>query len=146
MSNNYNLFLDDYRNPRDCGYTGKLGFYVNTTWIIVRSYDEFCKMIESKFEEGQVLPLVISFDHDLADEHYAPQHAWDNYDKWAEGKGGFKEKTGMDCAKWLVDFCMNKGVKLPEFLVHSMNPSGAKNISGLLENFRKFQENDDTRS
>ena len=145
MTNNYNLFLDDIRNPSDTGYTGKIGFYISTNWVIVRNYDQFCKEIASRFEADESFPDLISFDHDLADEHYAPGHRWKDYHKWAE-EMNFKEKTGMDCAKWLVDFCIDKNVKLPNYLIHSMNPSGADNIFGLLENFRKFQDNENTRS
>ena len=43
----------------------------------------------------------------------------------------------MDCAKWLVDFCMDNKVELPKFYVHSANPVGADNIRGLLNNFIK---------
>ena len=52
-----------------------------------------------------------------------------------------REKTGYDCAKWLVDYCMDNGLKLPEFEVHSMNPAGGENIRMYLENFKKHQEN-----
>jgi hypothetical protein len=51
----------------------------------------------------------------------------------------FKEKTGLDCAKWLCDYCMDYRETLPGFVVHSMNPAGGKNISGYLESFKKFQ-------
>jgi len=50
------------------------------------------------------------------------------------------EKTGLDCAKWLVDYCMDNNQKLPEYSVHSMNPAGGKNILEYLNNFKKFQE------
>jgi hypothetical protein len=51
----------------------------------------------------------------------------------------FKEKTGMDCAKWLVDYCMDNKKELPDFVVHSMNPAGAENIKQLLTQFKEFQ-------
>jgi hypothetical protein len=35
---------------------------------------------------------------------------------------------------------MDKDIDLPDYIVHSMNPAGAKNIWGYLENYRKFGE------
>ena len=81
-------------------------------FALVTSYDEFVRYI--KHHE---LPNFISFDHDL-------------------GLG----KTGYDCAKFLVEFCLEKQIDLPEFFVHSQNPVGKMNIESLLKNFKKFQE------
>jgi hypothetical protein len=135
----YNLFLDDIRDPKDCcSYMGDGYFYFSTEFVIVRSYDEFCKTVKEKFEAGE-WPAKISFDHDLADEHYHPTMT--DPVKYDEIAADFKEKTGMDCAKWLIDFCMDNGLKLPEYVVHSMNPSGARNIHSILYNFTKFQRN-----
>lgn len=49
------------------------------------------------------------------------------------------EYTGMDSAKWLVNYCIDNDLKLPEFVVHSANPSGYENILGLLKSFKKEQ-------
>lgn len=50
------------------------------------------------------------------------------------------EKTGFDCAKFLVEYCMENNLKLPEFYVHSMNPVGKDNIVNYLNNFKKYYE------
>lgn len=70
---------------------------------------------------------MISFDHDLADEHY-----------WKQNTGEFVEKTGYDCVKWLIEYCMDNDVDLPKFYCHSMNPVGKENIERLLKNFKKL--------
>lgn len=108
------LFLDDVRNPKTTG------------WTVVRNYDEFVKHIE---ENG--LPEEVSFDHDLADVHYDPETF----------KQGFvyHEKTGYDCAKWLVEESINSGISLPLILTHSANPIGSANIMGYINNFLKNQ-------
>ena len=134
MDKNYNLFLDDFRHPYDCvPYMPNREIYGGWKWVIVRSYDEFVDYIE---KHG--LPGSISFDHDLADEHYdnSMYSGVDAYNKMYEE---FKEKTGLDCAKWLVDYCMNNDLDLPEYFVHSMNPAGGKNISSYLDNYKKFR-------
>jgi hypothetical protein len=122
----FNLYLDDVRVPTD-SYTGKSA----EGWTIVRSYDEFVKIIT---EKG--LPYIISFDHDLADEHVydyilnVRREGTINYDK-------YREKTGLSCAKWLVEYCMDKNLPLPGYAVHSANPIGAENIKSYLESYLK---------
>lgn len=113
----YKLFLDDIRLPKDVKWMQMpLG-----PWAIVRSHDEFVKHI---MQRG--LPDFISFDHDLADEHYTGGAKYDKY----------KEKTGYESAKWLVEYCMEYELHLPEYQVHSLNPIGKENIIGYLENFK----------
>lgn len=77
-------------------------------FVGVRSYTEFVVYIETKG-----FPDFISFDHDLG-----------------------LEESGYDCAKWLVDYCLDHNLQLPEFEVHSQNPVGKENILALLNNFR----------
>ena len=132
------LWLDDIRNPyiNEEGKvpTRKNGKHYNINWVL--NYKQFVKWIELFG-----LPDAISFDHDLADEHYTPEYFWNNYDeskKFQEWRGqNYQEKTGMDCAKWLVDYCMDNKNKLPKIFVHSANPVGADNIKGLLDNYLK---------
>jgi len=124
----YWLFLDDERQPVQAYYYTHNTAYALNVWVVVRNYDDFVKMIETRG-----LPSLVSFDHDLADVHYGYLHGEIPYDK-------FKEKTGWHCAKWLVDYCLDKNQPLPDFLVHSMNPTGGENIKGLLWNFKKFQD------
>lgn len=124
----YNLFLDDIRQPSGCNYVPSelRSVYLLNEWEVVRNYEEFVQIIK---ERG--LPKLVSFDHDLADIHYDPE-------TWTESFK-YQEKTGMDCAKWLVDYCLDNKKLLPEFLVHSQNPVGAKNILSLLINFKQNQ-------
>jgi hypothetical protein len=51
-----------------------------------------------------------------------------------------KEMTGMDCAKWLVDYCIANQLTLPLYNIQSANPVGKENIDGLLKNFIKHQD------
>lgn len=133
------LWLDDLRNPEERIWLDKLvefeinPFHYDIVWV--KSYAEFVEWIELNN-----LPAIISFDHDLADEHYTPEEYWDDYDrsKTYQDIQMYQEKTGMDCAKWLVNYCMDNGEELPKFYVHSANPVGADNIRGLLNNYLKY--------
>jgi hypothetical protein len=118
------LFLDDERDPSDVTWIDLPLF----NWTIVRSYDEFVKTIEANG-----LPKFISFDHDLAEEHYKiytehlPEFPYERC----------KEKTGFQCAYWLVAYCQEEKLALPPWTVHSLNPIGRQNINSLLNSFLK---------
>ena len=130
---NNKLFLDDVRNPIDCILYIKDKIYAEE-WDIVRNYNEFINYIT---ENG--IPDLISFDHDLADEHYSPT-MYGGGSLYNHLYSEFKEKTGYDCAKWLCDYCSENGLPLPTYLIHSMNPVGRDNILGVLKTFEKFEK------
>ena len=52
-------------------------------------------------------------------------------------------KSGYDCAKWLVDYCLDNKVQIPEWNIQSANPVGKENIGSLLSNARKHLEKND---
>lgn len=124
------LWLDDKRNPfldeeellPDTEMANELGIELTIHWV--RSYKEFTAYL---MKHG--LPYYVSFDHDLAPEHYAPEHLWDDYEKskkYQELKyPDYEYKTGKDCARALVNLCNQLDKPLPSCVVHSANPVGA---------------------
>jgi len=119
MSNRIKIYLDDLRSP------------VDKSWRVVRNYDAFCKLVtEIGFENID----CISLDHDLGDtamkEYYNNVHS--NYTLNYEN---ITEKTGLDCAKWLIEQWLN-GKPLIDVYVHSANPVGSANIMGWINNYR----------
>lgn len=127
------LFLDDIRQPEHAFEYTREEIYLKIEWIVVRNYNEFVNHIETNG-----LPEYISFDHDLAD---IPEHLLTDCEKAKEchDKQVHNEKTGYECAKWLVDYCIDNGLKCPKYYCHSMNPVGKDNIVGLLRSFQKSQ-------
>lgn len=131
------LFLDDYRNPFITLEDG-------SSWLVfspipqpfeviwVKSYNEFVAWITSNG-----LPDAVLYDHDLADEHYAPKEIWDKPHEVQKRMESFTEKTGYDCAKWIVEYCMDNNLKLPLYNIQSANPVGKANIDGLFKSFLK---------
>ncbi len=120
------LFLDDYRQPEELNAISQYKdpiYADNDDWVVVKSYDEFVKTIE---EQG--VPELVSFDHDLADMHYGIT----TFDY-----NTIEEKTGYHCAKWLIDYCIEKKIPYPKYEVHSFNVVGSKNIEMLIQNFIK---------
>ena len=122
------LYLDDVRTPKDPNNEWIDGI---PQWEVVRSYDEFVAHIKL---HGLDAYEVISLDHDLGDsamnEYYNNVHP--NY---TLDYNNIKEKTGMDCARWLVAESMTKGIPLPQIYTHSANPIGSANIMGYINNY-----------
>lgn len=121
MHNKY-LYLDDVRTPTE------------GNWIIARNYEEFVEIIN---REGLENFSVISLDHDLGDsamrEFYSNVYVNDKLDY-----NNITEKTGLDCAKFLIESSMDLGKKLPQIYVHSANPVGTVNIIELINNWLGF--------
>jgi hypothetical protein len=83
--------------------------YIDIIWL--KNYSSFVEWIN---ENG--LPDAICFDHDLGEE-----------------------KSGYDCATWLINYCLDNNIKdLPEWNVQSANPVGKENIMNLLNNYTNF--------
>ena len=106
------LWIDDVRNPLENDWLvfSPIGKDVDVVWV--KSYDEFVNYLT----RADRLPDAICFDHDLGDG-----------------------KSGYDCAKYLVEFCMDRGLKLPKWNCQSANPVGRENIDELLNNYLKFE-------
>lgn len=136
----YKLFLDDKRNPVHCiSYMHyrigrKNPIYLENEWVICRNYTSFVNTIES-----MGLPDFVSFDHDLDFEHYQAYMDSDDLDY-----GAFTEKTGYDCAKWLVNYCLDHKLSLPDYAIHSMNPIGSGNILSHLKSAEKWTKKQST--
>lgn len=104
------LYLDDERTPTEKG------------WDVVRNYEEFVAYIDKN-----AMPDIVSFDHDLAPEHY--------HNDMYKGQAvynllykTFKKKTGLACAQYIGEILSGSGEQVPQFNVHSQNPAGGKNI------------------
>ena len=119
----FKVYLDDLRTP------------IDNEWVVGRDYNDF---IDKVSEIGLDNIETISLDHDLGEtairEYF--KNVTTNY---VLNYDNIHEKTGYDCAKWLVEQCINNGTKLPLILTHSANPIGSANIMGYINNFLKNQ-------
>jgi hypothetical protein len=119
INNRMRLYLDDIRTP------------VDDDWIVVRNYDEFVAQIKLR---GLGNFEVISLDHDLGEgamvEYYT--NVKNNY---MLDYNNIKERTGMDCCRYLVSESMNEKIPLPQIYVHSANPIGSANMLGYINNY-----------
>ena len=126
------LWLDDVRNPFENHWVVTFSPILNEDlkhieWV--KSYNEFINWIKNN-----ELPEAICFDHDLGMDV-----SLDARSKGMTKKKSRllkqKEKTGFDCAKWLVDYCLDNNKSLPLYNIQSSNPVGKANIDSLLINY-----------
>lgn len=123
MENSVKIFLDDTRVPYDVFKNTIVQIYEsNEDWIIVRNLTDFKKV----FEQSAAIDLV-SFDHDLELSHYKEENQFNiQY-----GQDVFN--TGLDAAKWMIEFLKERQQTKPLCLVHSQNDEGKRNIANLLK-------------
>ena len=90
------LWLDDIRNPNTENWLDYSPIEKPFKTIWVKNYNDFVEWIE---QNG--LPTAICFDHDLEPDiiNGDPMKPWECTIEYA--------KTGFDCTKWLVDYCMD---------------------------------------
>ncbi len=113
------IYLDDIRTPHD------------PEWVVVRSFEEF---VEKVNEIGLQNIEVISLDHDLGDTAMKEWHT-NVYTNYTLDYSNIEEKTGYDCAKWLVEQWMD-GKRVVTVWTHSANAIGSANIMGYINNYR----------
>ena len=78
------------------------------TWV--KTFEEFCSHLE---KNG--LPDIVCFDHDLG-----------------------TEKSGYDCAKYLVNYCQQHNLDIPQYDIQSSNVVGKENIRSLMDNWHRL--------
>ena len=123
----YRIYLDDIRTPVSPNNEWVEGV---EEWTVVRSYDEFVQKVNSVGLENIE---IISLDHDLGDTamnewlYGVTKNYSINYDN-------ITEKTGYDCAKWLVNEWMD-GKPVVRVVTHSANAIGSANIMGYINNY-----------
>ena len=113
------IYLDDIRTP------------VSSEWVVVRNYDEFVEKVQ---EIGFENIDTISLDHDLGDS--AMREWYGNvYKNYVLDYNNITEKTGYDCAKWLVEQWL-EGKPVVKVVTHSANAIGSANIMGYINNYK----------
>ena len=115
------IYLDDIRTP------------IDEDWVVCRDYNEFVDRIT---DIGLENIYMISLDHDLG-ETAIREYFKNVKNNYILDYSNIHEKTGYDCAKWLVEESMNKEIPLPLVMVHSANPIGSSNIMGYINNYLK---------
>lgn len=117
------IYLDDVRTP------------IDSTWVITRDYDEFVRKVTSI---GLDNIEFISLDHDLGDSAMKEWHT-NVYHNYKLDYNNITEKTGYDCAKWLVNQWLD-GNPVVDVYTHSANAIGSANIMGIINNYRHINK------
>lgn len=137
-SNRILLWLDDKRSPFEKDWIDWLDKYgpIKPPYLViwVKSYSEFCEWIKANG-----LFSACSLDHDLGDD-IAREKVKNGMSKKQARREKRGTKNGMDCAKFLVEYCMDNNLKLPPYSIQSANTCGRENIDGLLKSYLKNVE------
>jgi len=115
-----NIYLDDVRTPVN-----------DSEWIVVRNYDEFVAKVD---EIGLENIHTISLDHDL-DKSAMVEWLYGAVRNYTIDYSKIKEKTGFDCAKWLIEK-WKSGAPVVNVTTHSSNAIGSANIMGYINNYK----------
>lgn len=132
------IWLDDIRNPFENDWLAFSPIEQPFDVVWVKSYNEFVDYIQ---KNG--LPDGICFDHDLGfDIKQSMREQGVSKRKSRKLYRDLKEKNGYDCAKWLVNYCIDRDLNLPKYNIQSANPVGKVNIDGLLKSFIRQKNKD----
>jgi len=86
----------------------------------VKDYDSFVSQV--KVFGKDISDCIVHFDHDLGDG-----------------------KDGYDCAKFLINWCIDNEYTVPDYDIQSANPVGRENIDSLFKTYWKvFNEKSQT--
>ena len=112
------LWLDDLRNPHKymSRILNEIGLVEIDNLYWATSFDVFKECI---IRHG--LPDYIFFDHDLG-----------------LTETGEVAPSGYDCAKWLVNYCLEQSIPTPSYFIQSMNTVGKENIQSLIDNYNNL--------
>lgn len=108
------IYLDDKRQPAESAK--KHGVFYLEHFNIVRNIRDFQTEVRAFF------PDVVSLDHDLTYAHY---------------DGDYSDKqTGYDALVWLLDYCDENGLAVPEIRLHTANEEGEERMRTYLNTFK----------
>ena len=86
-----------------------------------KDYAQFIDRIGYVNEHSALENTIISFDHDLG----------------CDASGNILE-SGADCLKYLINFCLDNNLRLPECLIHTSNPVGKLNMESIIKSSNKI--------
>jgi hypothetical protein len=115
---NWTLFLDDERMPK---------YNLGDDVLIARDCEEAKDLIA---DYG--CPTCISFDHDLGSD-----------------ENGMVRPTALKFLHWLIDEDLDGLIdlkKITRVIVHSLNPTGARNIASLWDGYASSELKSDVRA
>lgn len=93
------------------------------------------QFLNDRQKNDTVMWFKTAEDFEAAIVNYAlPDEVWFDHDLG-------EDKSGKDCADFLVNYCLDRGLGLPTYNSQSQNPVGRQNILGLLDSYNKFYIN-----
>lgn len=105
-------------------------------WQQCKNIEDFKNALENIYEQYTELPVLISFSHDITDDHMflelrRPKGMDIAYEM-------YKGDTGLHLAKLLCNFAQEKNLVLNKICVHGTNSLGNKNILEIINSYNKM--------
>lgn len=124
----YFLFLSQDKSPQDIN----LDYLPKSGWKIVRNFEQFELSIR---EFGA--PDFVYLSHNLHNEH---GYFTDYRIALSSGKidySKYKNKTGLECVKYLINYCKDNNIKFPRYEIDQDNLVGYDNILKEINNSKQ---------
>ena len=122
----YYLILDQYKSAKDIN----LDYLPKSGWKIARSLPEFETTIN---ELG--IPEFVFLAHNLHKEHGNFSDYKNALSSWKIDYNKYKYPTGLDCVKFLIQFCKINNKKFPKYEICDENLVGKDNMWKEICNF-----------
>lgn len=101
-------------------------------WVLCRNFEEWVTYLSYNG-----VPDLVSFTHDLADEHFQDQAKYELQGIEAIQYNDFVQPTGLQCAQYLCAFCEQNGLPIQAVGVHCPErPMGAHNIRTAVNTYK----------
>jgi len=124
----YNVFIDDQLRPFDVFNKTNNPIY-KQQFVVLKSFAQFSEYVEEQFRKEGTYPGFISFDFFLSPvtmqvtEDYSVYQNDDSY-----------KLSGLECAKWIVNFARKNNFPIPKYIVHDVNTTGRRLIPKVFNN------------
>ena len=124
----YQIFIDDKLRPIDVFNKTFIPKY-KEQFVVFKSFGEFVEYVQDHFKKDGSYPDFISFDYLLTDVQLQVTEDYSVY----QNEESYKD-SGLECAKWIIDFCRRNNLPIPKYMVHDTNSSGKRKIDGVFKN------------
>jgi hypothetical protein len=120
----YKVLLDDYRDPEEVYSLTHEEVYLEQSWLVVRSFEEFTANISGYYHRG-AFPRLVSFDSTISTMHLSRDGE--------QNVESYVEKTVVDCACWLAEYAAKNHLEMPEIKIHIPSDDISRSILEVIE-------------
>lgn len=121
----YRILLDSQQSLEELYLKTQNPIYQEGEWIQCKNILDFTKVIVENQIESKIMPELISYEFGFG---------FDIVDKTVNPRA----ETGVDAIQWLIKFCIERRVQLPDWFIHTEDPTQKYNMSTILRNSKEM--------